>query len=142
MNTGGILKAPLRVIVAEDNRVVRQLICGIIRQDPNLELVGEASDGAAALELVKTLKPNALCLDLIMPGMDGMTALRQIQVDYPQVRVIIISGDSTAEAVSQARSLGCSAFVVKPFTAAKVLGAIYSASRKADSSPPTGAAEG
>lgn len=128
MNTGSIPKARLRVIVAEDNRVVRRVLCDIIRQDDNLILVGEASDGAAALQLLKTFRPDVLCLDLIMPGMDGLAALRQIQVHYPDLRVIIVSGNSTAEAVAETRSLGCSAFVVKPFTAAKLLRAIYSAS--------------
>ena len=141
MKVGGIPKAQLRVIVAEDNSVVRRVLCGIIRQDENLILVGEASHGAAALKLVKTFRPDVLCLDLIMPGMDGIAALRQIQVDYPEVRVIIVSGDSTAEAVSEVRSLGCSGFVVKPFTAAKVLRAIYSASGTAESSPRGSAAE-
>ena len=141
MSVDGIPKTPLRVIVAEDNGVIRQTLCGIIRQDENLNLVGEASDGAAALKLIKSLRPDVLCLDLIMPGINGIAALREIQQLHPQVRVIIVSGDSTAATVSEARHLGCSNFVVKPFSAAKVLHAIYSACGTAPTSTRTRAAE-
>jgi two-component system chemotaxis response regulator CheY len=115
------------IAVAEDNAVVREVVRGIIRQDKSLKLVGEAANGQLALDLVGTHKPNVLCLDILMPGMDGIAVLRKIKEDHPDTRVIIVTGQATSEVVKEALSLGAHGFVVKPFNADKLLRAIHAA---------------
>lgn len=115
------------VAVAEDNAVVREVLRGIIRQDKTLKLVGEVANGEAALHLVELHKPNVICLDVLMPGMDGIAVLRKIKEEHSETRVIIVSGQATSEVVKEALSLGAHGFVVKPFNADKLLRAIHNA---------------
>lgn len=116
-----------RVLVVDDNVIVRNALAGIVRQDENLMLVGEARSGETALEAVVRLAPDVVCLDVLMPGMDGLEALRRIRESHPAVRVVIITGQATADVLKSALAAGAHGFVVKPFNASKVLGAIYKA---------------
>jgi two-component system chemotaxis response regulator CheY len=116
-----------RIYVVDDNEVIRRVLRGIIRQDESLELVGEASGGGSALEGIKVLLPDVVCLDVLMPDLDGLSVLATIREKYPAMRVVMVTGQSTSEVVTDARKLGVHAFVVKPFNAAKVLRAIHTA---------------
>ena len=118
---------PARVLIVDDNNMIREVLRGVIRHDPGLSLVGEAANGEAAMELIAQLNPNLVCLDVLMPGMGGLEVLRSIRETYPDVRVIVITGQSTSGIVSEALKLGANGFVVKPFSADKVLKAIYTA---------------
>jgi two-component system chemotaxis response regulator CheY len=116
-----------RVFVVDDNDVVRRALKGVIAHDEALLVIGEASSGTSALESIKALQPDLVCLDIMMPGVDGLTVLRQVRQEYPAIRVVLITGQATAETVAQARELGAHGFVVKPFNAAKVLKTIHAA---------------
>ncbi|MDB5865993.1 MAG: response regulator containing CheY-like receiver domain and AraC-type DNA-binding domain [Betaproteobacteria bacterium] len=118
---------PRTIVIAEDNPVVREVLRGVIRQDKRLAVVGEAANGQAAIDLVESLKPELLCLDILMPGMDGLTVLRTLGEKSPETRVIIVTGQSTSEVVTEALKLGAAGFVVKPFNAEKLLRAIHGA---------------
>jgi two-component system chemotaxis response regulator CheY len=120
-------EATYSVVVAEDNAVVREVVRGIVRQDKTLKIVGEATNGPAALDLVESHKPHVLCLDILMPGMDGLAVLRKMKEDHPATRVIIVTGQSSSEVVTEALKLGAHGFVVKPFNADKLLRAIHNA---------------
>jgi len=116
-----------RVLVVDDNDVVRRALKGVIAHDEALLVIGEASSGTSALESIKALQPDLVCLDIMMPGVDGLTVLRQVRQEYPAIRVVLITGQATAETVALARELGARGFVVKPFNAAKVLKTIHAA---------------
>ncbi len=120
-------EACARILIADDNDVVRRALRGLIRHDESLAVVAEASSGHSALEAIRTLQPDLVCLDVLMPGLDGISILRTIREEHPAIRVVLVTGQSTAEVVTQARQLGAHGFVVKPFNAAKVLGAIRAA---------------
>jgi two-component system chemotaxis response regulator CheY len=115
------------IVVAEDNAVVREVLRGVVRQDKSLAIVGEAANGQTALELVDTFTPDLVCLDILMPGMDGLTVLRTLREKHPAIAVIIVTGQSTSEVVTEALKLGAAGFVVKPFSAEKLLRAIHGA---------------
>ena len=112
------------ILIAEDNPVVREVLRGVMRHDDRLHIVGEASNGQLALELVESLKPDLVCLDVMMPGLDGLTVLKTIKEKFPDTRVIIVTGQSTSEVVSEALKLGANGLVVKPFNADKLLRAV------------------
>ena len=115
------------VVIIDDNEMTRRTLRGFLRHDECLAVVGEAATGEAALPTLDALQPDLVCLDILMPGMDGLSLLRIIREKHPQTRVVMISGAPTPNAVSQARELGAHAFIVKPFSAGKVLRAVRDA---------------
>ena len=120
-------EALYNIVIAEDNAVVREVLRGIIRQDKTLKIVGEAANGQSALDLVHSHKPDLVCLDIMMPGLDGISVLRKLKEEHTDTRVILVTGQSTSDVVSQALKLGAHGFVVKPFNADKLLRAIHHA---------------
>lgn len=81
----------IRVLIVDDSTSMRMLIRSILSADPQIEVVGMAADGVEAVEKAQTLKPDVITLDVEMPRMDGITALRQIMVKVPGIRVIMLS---------------------------------------------------
>jgi two-component system chemotaxis response regulator CheY len=120
MKTAGIL-------IVDDNDVIRRALRGLIRHDEGLEVIGEAASGESALQSIKAEEPDLVCLDVVMPGMDGLAVLKTIREEHPRVKVVIITGQATSDVVAQARELGAKGFVVKPFNGAKVLATIRAA---------------
>jgi two-component system, chemotaxis family, chemotaxis protein CheY len=116
-----------RILIVDDNDVIRRALRGLMRHDESLTVLGEAASGEMALQSIKAEEPDLVCLDILMPGMDGLAVLKAIREEHPRVRVIIITGQATSEVVAQARELGAKGFVVKPFNAAKVLATIHAA---------------
>src|SRR3990167_5381802 len=81
----------IRVLVAEDSHTARELLVEILRSDPLVEVVGEAANGALAVEMTKKLRPSVVTMDIRMPQMDGFEATRQIMVEAP-TPIVIVSG--------------------------------------------------
>lgn len=94
---------PIRVLVADDHKVVRLGLRTFLGLDAELELVGEASDGREAVEMAGRLRPDVVLMDLVMPEMDGLAATIAIRRDYPEIEVIaltsVLEGASVADAV-------------------------------------------
>lgn len=81
----------IKILIADDHLIIRQGLRLILETENDLELVGEASDGAEALSLCKKLKPNVVLMDLRMPNMDGLTAIERLRVDQPDIAVVILT---------------------------------------------------
>jgi two-component system, chemotaxis family, chemotaxis protein CheY len=116
-----------RILIVDDNAVIRDLLRGILRNHSDLTVVGEASSGETAIDLVEKLRPDLICLDVLLPGLDGIAILRALRAIRPEMRVVLVTGQATNSVVSEALSLGASGFVVKPFNAARLLSAVRSA---------------
>ena len=121
------MKNRAKILIVDDNRIIREVLRGLIRHDETLMVVGAAANGEAALEMIGTLKPDLVCCDILMPGMDGIAVLRAIHAVHAGTRVILVSGESRPDIVSRALKAGASGFVVKPFNAEKVLRTIHAA---------------
>jgi two-component system, chemotaxis family, chemotaxis protein CheY len=117
----------VRVFVVDDNDLTRWTLKNIVSRDNRLTLVGDAPDGTSALERINVVQPDLVCLDVMMPRLDGLAVLRSIRDHYAPTAVVIISGHSTPEVLTEATRLGADGFVVKPFNAAKVLDTIHCA---------------
>ena len=121
------MKNKAKILIVDDNRIIREVLRGLIRHDEELQVVGVAANGESALEMIAQLKPDLVCCDILMPGLDGIAVLRAIHAAHPGTRVIVVSGESRPDIVSKALKAGASGFVVKPFNAEKVLRSIHTA---------------
>jgi len=106
----------VRVLVVDDSAVVRGLLTKTLQQDKNIEVAGTAMHGEAALSWMKKNQVDVVVLDVEMPVMDGLETLKNIQRDYPKVKVIMASGltSSGAKITMQALSLGAAECIAKP----------------------------
>lgn len=129
-----INKAVPRVLVVDDDRLMREVLKTIIR-DGKLAVAGEAKDGVMALQQVQQLRPDVVCLDVNMPGMNGLEVLQAIREASPRTRVIMITGDASMDTVREAVSHGAVGFIIKPFRADRVITAIRTAMAAPSDSP-------
>lgn len=104
----------IRVLVAEDDPAARRLLADTIPTLPGLSLCGTAEDGLTCLELIDQVRPDAVLLDLVMPGMDGLAVLRALSRQPDRPVVVVLSQASHQGVVKCALSLGASYYLVKP----------------------------
>lgn len=113
-------KRRLSVIVVDDNDIMRSVLRSILR-NADYNVIGEARNGTAAVELADRLKPDIVCLDIVMPEKDGLQALHEIKSARPETEVVMITANADPGTVREAIQNGASGFIVKPFNAARVL---------------------
>jgi DNA-binding NarL/FixJ family response regulator len=105
--------APIRVLVADDHKVVRQGLRMFLEFDDGLEVAGEAVNGAEAVRLARELKPDVVLMDLLMPVMDGISAITQIKRECPEVEVIALTSVLDDGAVVGAVRAGAIGYLLK-----------------------------
>jgi DNA-binding NarL/FixJ family response regulator len=104
---------PIRLLVADDHPVVRDGLVAMLSTQPDLVVVGEAATGAEAVERAAALAPDVILLDLEMPGMDGVEALRQIRAARPDAPVIVFTAFDTDERIMSAVRAGAQGYLLK-----------------------------
>lgn len=104
---------PITVVLADDHRIVREGLHALLRVEPGLTVLGEAGDGLEAIEMVKKLSPDVVVLDLMMPGLNGLEAARQIRKERPQTGIVILSMYDDEGFVLEALANGSSGYVLK-----------------------------
>lgn len=109
-----------RLLIADDALIIRTMIRDAA-EEAGWEVVGEAANGAEAVELYKQHRPDAMTLDLVMPQYDGLFALRGIREFDAQARVVVVSALSQQHVLKQSFSLGAADFILKPFAKAQLL---------------------
>ena len=121
-----ITPRPIRVAIADDQPLVRMGLRALIEAEDDLELAGEAEDGAAIIALTARLRPDVVLMDIRMPGTDGLQALRAITADpaLAAVRVVVLTTFELDEYVFEALSSGASGFLIKDSDPAEFLRAI------------------
>lgn len=113
----------IKAIIADDDSVTRHLLRTLLRQH-DVEVVGEACNGKEAVQKCVAEVPDILFLDINMQEMDGFETLQHTRHAIPGLAVVMISSDSTAGNVHKARAHGADGFIVKPFSAARVMEAV------------------
>ena len=115
-----------KILIVDDAAFMRMMIKDILVKN-GYEIVGEAQDGAQAVEKYKELEPDLVTMDITMPEMDGITALKKIKAINPDATVIMCSAMGQQAMVIDAIQAGAKDFIVKPFQADRVLEAIQKA---------------
>ena len=113
----------VRVLVADDSASIRILLKDVLSME-NYDIVGEAVDGADALEKYEQLQPDVLLLDLAMPKMSGLEVLEQLQPKYPQMKVIVITANGSEQVYKECKKYGAIGYIDKPFDFKDVLAQI------------------
>ncbi|KAB7708061.1 response regulator [Bacillus aerolatus] len=112
-----------RILVVDDAAFMRMMIKDILSKN-GFEVVGEAADGAQAVEKYKELQPDLVTMDITMPEKDGITALKEIKADDPNAKIIMCSAMGQQSMVIDAIQAGAKDFIVKPFQPDRVIEAI------------------
>ena len=117
----------IRVLLVDDHRLVRAGLTSLLATAAGVEVVGEAADGAQALEQVAATSPDVVLMDLSMPVMDGVTATRALRTRHPETRVVVLSSFSDRSRVREAVAAGATGYVLKDCTPDELLSAVRSA---------------
>lgn len=117
----------ITILLVDDHAVVRSGLSKFLMVNKDMQLVGEASDGAEAIQMVALHKPDVVLMDLMMPGMDGITATREIHQKYPNVKVIALTSFAEQNMVQGALQAGAIGYLQKNVTARELGNAIRSA---------------
>lgn len=115
----------IRVLVAEDQDVLRASLCELISSGPRLVVVGEARNGREAIDAVNRLRPNVVVMDIRMPIMDGLEATRTICASSPVTKVLILTTFDLDEYVYEALRAGASGFLLKNAAVTEILRAVH-----------------
>ena len=119
----------LRVVLVDDHELIRQGVSALLQPEADIEVVGQAGDGLAALELVERLRPDVVVADLMLPGLGGLELTRQVVRRSPRTRVVVLSMHTEEPLVLEALDRGASAYVLKDSGIAELLRAIREAAR-------------
>jgi len=103
----------IRIVIADDHAVVREGLEAILSAQPDMTLVGVATNGAEAVSLTEGLKPDVILMDLVMPQMDGLAAIRSIMADHPDARILVLTSFADDERVFPAIKAGAMGYLLK-----------------------------
>jgi NarL family two-component system response regulator LiaR len=118
---------PIRVLIVDDHSMVRTGLSTFIRIKPGLELAGEARDGQQAVELCEQLHPDVILMDLVMPRMDGVTAIQTIRERWPRVQIIALTTFKDKDLVQDAVRAGAIGYLLKDVSMDELAAAIRAA---------------
>jgi NarL family two-component system response regulator LiaR len=127
---------PIRILIADDHAIVREGQRALIETEPGMELVGEAADGAEAVEMARTLQPDVILLDLLMPRKGGVEAIQEIRAENADARILVLTSFAEEEKVYAAIKAGALGYLLKDASPQEILAGIREVHRGEPSLPP------
>ncbi len=119
----------IRVLICDDHLIVREGLRLILETESGFDLVGEASDGAQAIELAAELQPDVILMDLRMPGMDGLTAIEHLRAEHPDIAIVILTTFNEDELMRKGLGLGARGYLLKDTDRGTLFNTIRAAAR-------------
>ena len=104
----------LSVAIVDDNDMMRAILRGMLRGEA-FDVVGEARNGTLAVDLAERLKPDIICMDVMMPEKNGLEAMAEIKAARPETQIVMITSNADPETVQDAIQNGAAGFIIKPF---------------------------
>ena len=117
----------IRILIVDDHGIIRQGLRLYLEFDPELMVVGEATNGIQALQLVQTLRPDIVLMDILMPMMDGLEATLAIRQDFPDTEVIILTSVVDENVISQCIRAGAIGYLLKDTRSEELCSAVHAA---------------
>lgn len=108
MNDDGV-----KILLVDDHQIMRQGLRLLVQREPNMIVVGEAASGRAAIDQVRTLKPQVLILDIHLPDISGIEIARQLITEFPELKIVALSSDAELQVIKEAFRAGVSGYVTK-----------------------------
>jgi DNA-binding NarL/FixJ family response regulator len=105
--------ATVRVLLVDDYEPWSQFVCSVLQKRPELEIVGEVADGLEAVQQAGELHPDVILLDIGLPTLNGIEAARRLRRISPDIKILFVSQESSADVVQEALSTGARGYVVK-----------------------------
>jgi DNA-binding NarL/FixJ family response regulator len=119
----------IRVLIADDHRVMREGLGLVLSRHPDLAVVGEAADGQEVLRKVERLRPDVVLLDILMPVLDGVATALQLRAEYPDVRIVVLTMDTNPDNMRRLIEADIAGLVMKAGPTSEVVRAIRAAAR-------------
>jgi NarL family two-component system response regulator LiaR len=119
----------IRILVVDDQNVVREGMVAILSLQPDMEVVGEAEDGIQAVQIARRMKPDVILLDMVMPHQDGLTTIPKLKEISPTFRILVLSSFAESNRVYQAIKTGALGYLLKDTPRAELLQAVRDVSR-------------
>ncbi len=133
---GDGIRRAIRVFIAEDHAIVRKGIRALLTMAPDIEVVGEAINGREAISRVESLRPDVILMDLVMPEMDGIEAIRRITARQPEARILVLTSFATDDKVFPAIKAGALGYLLKDSDPEELVRAIHQVYRGESSLHP------
>ncbi len=126
-NHHSVSAAVVSVLIVDDSAPFRNFVCSALGKRPDLQVIGEVSDGLEAVQKAAELKPDLILMDIGLPTMNGIEAARQIRKLVPESKIVFLSQESSADVVEEALSTGAWRYVVKARAGSQLLAAVDAA---------------
>jgi DNA-binding NarL/FixJ family response regulator len=127
--TSAPLKRPVKILIADDHAVIRQMVAATLKEESGFDVIGEAENGLQAIDKATLLKPDVVVLNIKMPVLDGFEAARRIRKTLPEIAIVILSSEADRRFIEEAKKIGVRAFVPKTEAATALVKAIEAAIR-------------
>lgn len=111
----------MRILLVDDHEIMREGMCALLRKRPDVEVVGQAADGRAAVKMVEELRPDVVIMDIGMPNLNGIEATRQMLTDNPHLKVMALSTHSDGSIVAKMIKSGAAGYMLKESAFAELM---------------------